>query len=655
MVQPDLPVRVEKAYVEEKKLSKRWWTLSGDEIAQSMWNVVQEITNNQMYLTRRNLFYASLYENRELQGFDASTYTDAGRTSVRSFGVTWNLIKSGIDTLVAKLGTEKPKPFCLTDNANWPKQRRAKLMTQYLEGLFDRMGAWSKGRTAFRDACAIGTGFVKIHNATGQVECDRVLCEEIVVDEIEAVYGEPRNLFQKRFVAKDVAIALWAKDEKGNFDQNKALLISSAATGMGTANIPGNGYTAMVLILEGWHLPSSKPEKGKPSDGKHVIGVSNCKLFEEEWRFEWFPFAGMRYCDRILGYYGSGAAEEVSGIQLEINKMLRTIAIAQHLIAVPQVWIDIANKIPGAKIDNEVGGTKFYTGAPPVFNTPTAMNPEMYQYLETLWNRGFDILGISQLSSQGKKPAGVDAAVALRTLQDVESDRFTTTQQRYEEMYIQLARMAIELEEQLHQKTKDQKVKVTTNKMSKTIDWKKARLDMEDYSIRLWPTNLLPSDPAGKMQKTVEMMQGGLLDKEEGISLMDFPDVEGVTSLKTAARDDIMRIIGNILDEGWYETPEPHMDLQQAKVLAQLSYLKARNDNAPSDKLDLLLSFMEDIQAMLDEMEQGPLALPPGPDQIPPGADALPSGSPQPEPGMDQSAAIAQPEAQPVSDLMPVA
>ena len=52
------------------------------------------------------------------------------------------------------------------------------------------------------------------------------------------------------------------------------------------------------------------------------------------------------------------------------------------------------------------------------------ISQDLFMHLDRLYNRSFEIAGISQLSAQSSKPSGLDSGRALREFSDIESERF---------------------------------------------------------------------------------------------------------------------------------------------------------------------------------------------------------------------------------------
>lgn len=570
-----------------KEASSQWWAeKKKEDLHRSVIPYIEQLREKQSHRRERSLFHARLYENENLLGFSAGKYGEPTSEDAKSHGnrLTLNVVKSCTDTLVSKLGTSKPKPAAMTEKANWARGERAKLLTDYLEGAFQTSDFWKAQRLMLRDGCVLGTGVLKYYSVDGKIGVDRVICEEITVDEVEAMYGMPRQLHQHKYVPR--------KHLESLFPDSKDMI---AIVGK-TSEIDPYLDSDVVIVYESWKLEST-PGKG---DGVHCITIENATLFHETWDIPRFPFSFYRYTDRLLGFFGKSLTEELSGLQLEINKTLRAIAKAHNLMATPQVWLEASSKVDEDDITNEIGGVHYYQGTLPAFFTPTAMNPETYNYLERLYQKAFEITGVSQLSAQGQRPSGVNAAVAMRTLQDIESDRFKWTAQKFEEVAIDGAEIIVMLNEKALKDKKDVKVTFDSSKGLKHLSWSEVRMELSEYKIRLFPQSLLPSSPTGKLQTVQELIAQGFLDREEGQSLLDFPDFKAVTSLKVSSREIVMMMIGKMIDEGKYFAPIPQMNLETAKDLAQASHLRALLDGVPEDRSDLIVTFMQDVDALIE-------------------------------------------------------
>ena len=124
-----------------------------------------------------------------------------------------------------------------------------------------------------------------------------------------------------------------------------------------------------------------------------------------------------------------------------------------------------------------------------------------------------------------------------------------------------------------------------------------------DYVLQAYPVSLLPSTPAGRLQAVTELIQNGVITQREHIvRLLDFPDLESVTSLYDSLERDIEWRISEIIEDTIYHAPEPVMDLTYAKERMTIAYLEAEQDGLELEKLDLMLRFIDECDALM----QGP-------------------------------------------------
>jgi len=493
---------------------------------------------------------------------------------------------------------------------------KAKQLSKYIEGLFDAENVYQLGQQVFRDSLVFGIGIIKVLNNGESVSFERVLPDEIMLDEGEAFYGQPRQIHQRRFIAREVLVGLFPKHAE------------SIRTAQSSFAEEDSANPDLIPVLESWHLASSSDAK----DGKRVVSISNATLVEAPYEYAHFPFAILRWSESLTGWWGTGLTEELTPLQIEINKLLRNIQAAQDICAVPRVFIEAGSSVNGASLQANPQGLSVvrYQGTKPDFMTASAMPGEIYSHLDRLVNKAYEITGISQLSAASKKPAGLDSGVAIREYQDIESERFQLVGQRYEKFFLDLAKLAVEESKTLFEANPKLNVLVAIKGRAEKIVWKDVQLKRDQYLLRCFPTSLLPTTPAGRLQKVQELMQAGFIEKNEAMALLDFPDLERSMSLNTSAYEDTLQTLERIVQDGHYDTPEPYQNLALALKMAQSMYLRARVQEVPEDRLELLRRYIDDCDQLLSKAE------PPAPAPI-----AMP-------------APMAVPEPNPTSDLMPV-
>jgi hypothetical protein len=587
--QPNVKQEYVGKLANQQTLDNRWWQTPVEELPANVKAVVDSIDKAQSTQRIMNLKYARLYSNLELLGFITGGTVRNNTDAFINNRVTYNIVKSTIDTAKSKIAKNKPKIQFLTEDGDFGLQRKAQNLTKYIEGVFYDTDLYSKAQKTFTHSCVFGTGALKIFKKDGKICVESVFIEEIKVDDIEGAYGKPRQIHQVKYISRDILLASYP-------DHHEAILSATA----GDITRGSITYTAdMIEVTESWHLRSGM----NVGDGRHSISIEGATLFDEEYEKDYFPFVFLRWNDRLAGFFGQGLAEELIGIQIEINKILKNIQKAQHLLAVPRIAIDSSSKVSAATITNEIGAMFKYAGNPPTFFTPTAMNGEVYNHLKWLIQSAYEVSGISQLSATSKKPAGLDAAVALREFQDIETERFMITAQNYEKVFMEATEIIIDMSRDIYVDDPNLKTKTNSSKFIQSIKWKDVCLDDDQFVMKMFPVSLLPSSPAGKLQKVQELLQAGFIDQQQALSLLDFPDLDNVQNLAMASLKLTEKQLYVITNDGKYSNPEPQQDLTYSIALAQQVYIKSKLNNLPEERLDLVLRYIDDAERLLAQTQ----------------------------------------------------
>lgn len=575
----------------------KWWKSSKSDTYQEIFAHVKHVDKQQSYRSTDNLRNARLYGNYEILGLDAYSYSKTDSTYNTTHRVTLNIIQSMIDTVVSKITKNKPRPTFLTEGGNWTLQQKAKKLTKFVDGTFSATDFYKKASLAFLDACIFGTGAIKIFEAEGEIQCERVFIEEIKIDDVEAYYSKPRQLHQSKYIHIDVL--------KEMFPSKKVMIEQADHTEDQYPNSPAlQSNKNMIRVIESWHLPSSK----KATDGKHAITISNCTLLDEPYNKHYFPFVFFRWGERPVGFFGQGLSEQLAGLQLEINKILRTIQVSMHLVSVPKLLVEASSKIVTAHLNNKIGGIIRYAGTPPQYAPLGGIPGELFSHLDRLYSRAYEIAGISQLSAQSMKPSGLDSGKALREYSHIESERFLSTARNYENAFMDAAKQMIEIGRDIYGKDKEFAIKAKSNKFLETIKWEDVDMSEDQYIMDVFPTSALSQTPAGRLQDVQDLMEAGFLNKEDALKLLDFPDLEGTMNMLNADAQNLDKLIEKMIDDGEYFPPEPYQNLENAVRKTQQAYLMYRMQGADEDRLELLRRYMEDAQGLIEKAsQQGPM------------------------------------------------
>lgn len=560
-----------------------WWNSKKGEIHKSVFETINHLKVKQANKSEENLRNLRLYGNSEVLGLrwgDHSTVKNLSK-------LTLNVIQSAVDTATARIAKTKPKPMLLTEDGDYSMIRKAKGLEQYVGGCFYNMDFYEKAQSVFRDAGVWGDGLVKFYEEDGKIACERVLPEEILVDEDECLYGEQsqKTMHQIKYVSKEVL--------KANYKAS-ARLIDDSNTGS-EHYMKSKLSPDMAMVVESWKIPDKKG-----GNGRHTISISNCDLLDEDYKEDYFPFEKWGWNPRLMGYWSQGISEILTGIQIELNKVLKNYQISLHLGAVGKIFIEEGSKVVTSHVNNQIGSIIKYRGNMPTEGQLMRIPPELMQTIIFLYDKAFQQIGLSSMSTQSEKPTGLDSGKALRTFHDIESERFAVTSQRWENFYMKCAKKVIKMSKRMSEKDESLAVQTLDSKSMKVIKWKDVNMEDDAYVMKMYPTNLLADDPSARLQEVTEMMGAGLIDARTASSLLQFPDIENAMSLQNAIVEDIRATIEDIVDEGLYNPPEPFQDLEYAIPQMQSAYLKYKRSKLEIERLELFTRWIEDAMALLN-------------------------------------------------------
>lgn len=574
--------------------SNRWWKAAEEDRYAAVISTISKIKNRQLYRDDMVIRHFRLYRDVPILGLAVSSYSrvDAGYSTTKR--LAFNVVRSVVDTIASELAQSQPVPMFLTEGGSFDQMRKAKKLTKFIEGMFYKTKFRDIVRKTVVDMGVFGTGVVKFFEQDGEVYVERIFPGEMMVDDYDSMYGEPRSIYQTKWIDRGVL--------REAFPEHKEAIDSCNSTAFDDYAIGKDDIADQIMVVEAWHKPSSK----EAGDGRHSICIDGSNLLDEEWDDD-FPFCFLRASEDILGFWGVGFAEQLTGIQLEINRLARDIQRAQYLCGTFRIFLERGSKVVPSHMNNEEASIVEYSGTPPVFATPAAVHPELYQQLDRLYQKAYDIVGVSMLAARSEKPAGLNSGASIRAYADEKSKRFMTLMRSYDQFHIDAAEQIIALMKRISKTNKKYEVVYKDKNSIERIKWSEVNLEQDSYAMQVMPSGFLPTTPAGKLAAVQDLMNAGLIDsKETFYRLLDFPDLEAESSLVTAPRDLIQQRIEKILDEGEYYPPEPFMNLQLAMQVAVLSLQKAElTMDIDDERLDMLRQYITDCQALMAPPEQG--------------------------------------------------
>lgn len=584
---------------------------------------VQALEEDQLDVHASNMMNARLYGNREPMAFQ---WNSALMSSIRPLTPnTDNVVQAVVDTLVARVGSMKPKATVYTRGADFDVYRRGRALDKYLWGEFCGLGVHRLGRAVFRDALVYGTGFLKVgvDAKRKQICAERVNPDEVIVDQRECVSNQqPRTVHHRRLVSRMALCKLYPEYE----------------VNIGEAQAEGFQYTSyrtpaseQLILIETWKLPSVPGA----DDGLYSVDIENATLYTSSYAADRAPLIPLKWSDPLSGYYGRSVVGDLVGYQVRLNKLNFDIEWGQDTMCVPRVFIDQGTGFLGTRLDNEIGREIRYRGTKPEVDVWPAFNPEIYNERERTWTRAHESQGVSQMSSGNKMPDGwrADSSDAIREMSGHEDERFNDRVQSLEEWYLEVAREIVRCSADLYKNHKfNNKIAYRSANVVEQIDWKRCDLDADKYVMQIAASSVLNMTPAARRDKINFWLDRQLITPEQYKGMSGEPDLEMISQLAAASHDAIANSIDRMLDGETSQSPDPHMNLASAIEMVNNTYLHIKSLDAPEQVQQVFRTWMLTAEALVNKPVPAAPASPVmmGPDGQPgvPPLSAGPAGPP---------------------------
>jgi hypothetical protein len=512
-----------------------------------------------------------------------------------------NICKSAVDSLCSKMSNSNVRPYFTPVSATFQARQACEQAQIFFDTLVDEKRVYKKSVMSLRDAAIFDVGVVYLD--TENMDITRVAPWEYYIDPAEYYHGRvTRCMVEKRHYP--------LAGLKGRLD-NKKLTKALSKDGWFTKLIKQGQYqksyyTTYFDLYEGFRYEFY---------GRDLICDPIPLEYEVHGGLYVRPFVEIYFNNPIKGSAGVSLIDDLYPIQRQIDELVRRLDAATRNAIFNIILVRNGTGLKASDIEN--GAAKIYTvngdpdGAISVV-TPPAINQQFIDLLNFYMEKAFNIVGISQLSAQSKKPADVESGIALQTLEDIESDRWNVLLHNYIHFIMEIAKRCVDV----FPPDADILPEEPGRSDVKWSDVKKAR---RLFQIQFSAASSLSRDPSTKLAQIKELGNMGFIDKEIAASFLDMPDLQKAHTLASSTYEYVQKVIADCMDTGttdYLETVNLH--LLQREALKQLNQIASSNDDQKYIKrmLDLIAQVGKDIKALqtIPSEINTPAPPPPGPE-----------------------------------------
>ena len=472
-----------------------------------------------------------------------------------------NIIASCIDTLHAKIAESKVRPFFTTINGTFKDIQTVKQTQHFFDIMFDEQGVNKTVSDAFRDACIFDTGVIYIDEETATVR--RALPFQVYVSPSEANY---KNITKCYYEQKDFPVTCLPEKVLTKF-KNKNL----------------------DFVDFGIYYDTYNKTKAYTANGSFVLA--------EEWDKQAIPFIFLHYKNPILSNVSISVVDMLINIQQEINILMAKIKDASQINPANTFFVPDGSSIKAQQLNNRVGNVITYKpqasgGVPVITSTPAFIDGQYMTLLDSLIQKAYDIVGVSQLSATSRKPTGLNSGIAIATAEDIEADRFETQLNQVIRAYVDIAKTCIKIFD------KDAEV-LPSSKYRCSIKWSDVLREADNMNIQFSGADNLSKDPSTKLQQLQQLATAGVIPAARISQLMQIPDLEMGYSLANNAIEAVMEVIKNCVENDDFDIPAyVPFELLKEEIINTLLSLTSANKEKNKEDINKLCKLYEKVDTL---------------------------------------------------------
>jgi hypothetical protein len=601
-----------KPVLHMSRLNRPWHMEPPEKVHGAVFGMVSALEEDQSARRMDNALLRSLYKAKGVaRGVHGDELPNLNAVYMGDGVWTYNLIRTAVDVLGAKVGRSKPKASFVTTGGTWAQQRRAKRLDRYVYGVMHAAGFYRTARRVFRDAAVTDLGVVKGWVEGGKVHLARVDPDEIKVSAADAYNGQPRTLVHTYCVSREQAhqwVDAWHADtsEEERERMHHAVDAAQASSSNAARTLRRTStFGDVVEVNEAWSLGG-----GPEGNGRHVLALSSVTLVDED-SCAFFPFAFCRIFEPFHGFYGQGVGELLVAHQRSINIVARRMSSIIRLMATSRYWLPTGSIMKAETVASNESAVVIRGGdKPPVTLVGNSVPPELWRMMDYTIMRGLEQVGLNEGQPAARKPGGITSGQGLRDYEDIQSERHAPIHMAFEDCILDAARLVVALSAKAAEDGERLIAFYPRGQRSEEVEWSKVALDEAEFTLQVHSTSSLPTTPAARKQYVEELWGSGQIDSAEYRRLLDLPDTDAANDLALAARDVVDAALERILDgddeegaEDDYTSPEPFDDLAYCMKRGTVVYHRARLEGAPEARLELVRRYIIQAQGLLEQAQ----------------------------------------------------
>lgn len=292
---------------------------------------------------------------------------------------------------------------------------------------------------------------------------------------------------------------------------------------LGGSSVGDNGQEGMVTVIELW-------EKNEEGQVFQTIVVNDRVALHRPSPFSHGLFPFVHFVDHAHSwtFWGMGEVQQVEKLQMEINRRRGHIQDILRYTANPILLVDPALADP-EQIDPRPGLVLPVEGGPAgaAWLTPPSIPAELFQS-NILDKQDFDVILGNVDVLQGRRPAGVEAGIAIELLQEAANVRMRLKVRHMENSLKRLGKLLVGMIQEFYDTERtffisgpealmiqEPLTKDVFMEINKGGENQIPPLESAEFDVKIGAGSTLPVSRAAQFQRVITLYQMGVIDDEE--------------------------------------------------------------------------------------------------------------------------------------------
>lgn len=536
------------------------------------------------------------------------------------------IIQGIVDTAKAQIASvQRPKPVCLTKGGTYRERQEAKKYTRFAEAqMWQPCGRyptfWDMGEQLVKDGAIWGDGVCKViaNPRSGAVEISRRFIHDIYVSNMDSLYGSPTTWYETYTFDRYNLCALYP-------DNEEAIMTASSSWDLGRGRMGEDDDR--VQIVEAFRLPSIPGDEGPAGEGRWMIalqsGAKQTWLVNEPWENPTPPYGFFSWEPNSYGVKSTGLVQAVEYLKDDINEILDYIIENTKIGGWGAIEFtegdfdedEIRSNGPHRLLKRRAGTD---AQSPLILHNPPPFNPAVINAWEVIRSAFFETTGISDMSTQGRVEQGITAGVAIRTVNDLRTQRFLPKSRSYEQLAATVGKLTLQAAAHLKNLGISPKAALFREGYLDEVDFNGIDLALERCEITVQSQSSTEDTKAGRLEAIQEMANAGYITPEQANVMLSSsnPDVEAFTRQTQAQQRYYQKLIAKFQEaepKTWkpirdFQMPDPIMNIKMGIRMLTDGYAETKCErDVPAFNLDLFINWIVFAWQTLERGDLSPL------------------------------------------------